>query len=77
VTYGILTSGSGSVPGDSTNSLRGTAGNGGTSNGVAGIAGKLIIVYKTGQINATGGTITTSGDYTYHTFTASGTFTVL
>ena len=28
-------------------------------------------------INATGGTITTSGGYTIHTFTASGTFTVL
>lgn len=27
-------------------------------------------------IEATGGTITTSGDYTYHTFTGAGTFTV-
>ena len=29
-----------------------------------------------GPIEATGGSITTSGDYTLHTFTSSGTFTV-
>ena len=43
------------------------------------------IVYSTGSasavgspayITATGGTITTSGDYKIHTFTSSGTFTV-
>ena len=29
-----------------------------------------------GFISATGGTITTSGNYKYHTFTSSGTFSV-
>jgi hypothetical protein len=32
--------------------------------------------YLTGTMTATGGTITTSGSYTIHTFTVSGTFTV-
>ena len=29
------------------------------------------------KVSATGGTVVTSGDYTYHTFTSSGTFTTL
>jgi hypothetical protein len=41
-----------------------TAGNGGS--------GVVIVRYLGGQI-ATGGTITSSGGYTYHTFTSSGT----
>jgi hypothetical protein len=35
----------------------------------------VIVRYATGTITgATGGTITTSGGYTIHTFTSSGTF---
>ena len=46
-------------------------------NGVsAGIVGIVIVRYLTGTMTATGGTITTSGLYTIHTFTSSGTFTV-
>jgi hypothetical protein len=34
-----------------------------------------VIIRYLGAQRATGGTITTSGDYTIHTFTSSGTFT--
>lgn len=57
-------------------------GRGGTSNGVStgwsktAQNGVVIIRYQTGTILATGGTITTSGEYTIHTFTSSGTFAV-
>jgi hypothetical protein len=36
----------------------------------------VIISYPTGSITATGGTITTSGGNTIHTFTSTGTFDV-
>jgi len=36
----------------------------------------VIVAYPTGALTATGGTITTSGGNTIHTFTASGTFAV-
>jgi hypothetical protein len=45
--------------------------------GIPGAAGIVVIRYPTGAISATGGTITTSGGNTIHTFTTSGTFTVL
>lgn len=38
--------------------------------------GIVIISYPTGSLTATGGTITTSGGNTIHTFTSGGTFTV-
>ena len=44
--------------------------------GANGGSGIYIISYPTGLITATGGTITTSGGNTIHTFTSSGTFTV-
>jgi hypothetical protein len=34
----------------------------------------VIISYVTGTMTATGGTVTTSGGNTIHTFTSSGTF---
>jgi hypothetical protein len=59
----------------------GSGGGGGGANGTtftvgyAGGSGIVIIRYLTGAITATGGTIVTSGGYTYHTFTSNGTFT--
>jgi hypothetical protein len=41
-----------------------------------GDGGRVIIRYDGTTPRASGGTITTSGGYTYHTFIASGTFTV-
>jgi hypothetical protein len=55
------------------------SGGGGGRGGVSpsnGAAGIVIIRYTTGSLIATGGTITTSGNETIHTFTSSGTFTV-
>ncbi len=49
---------------------------GGVDNGGAGGSGVVIIRYKTGVITATGGTITTDGGDTLHTFTSDGTFDV-
>ncbi len=60
----------------------GSGGGGGRENGggggagASGAAGIVIISYPTGTVEATGGTITTSGGNTIHTFTSSGTFTV-
>ncbi len=45
-----------------------------TVNGAAGGSGVVIIRYVGGQ-KASGGTVTSSGGYTIHTFTSSGTFT--
>ncbi len=45
--------------------------------GADGGSGIAIISYTTGSVVATGGTITTSGTNTIHTFTSSGTFRVL
>jgi hypothetical protein len=44
--------------------------------GGTGGSGVVIIRYLTGTASCTGGTVTTSGSYTIHTFTGSGTFTV-
>jgi hypothetical protein len=54
----------------------GSNGAGPTGVSYAGGSGVVIISYVTGAITATGGTITTSGGNTLHTFTTSGTFTV-
>jgi hypothetical protein len=42
--------------------------------GASGGSGIVILRY-TGSQKGTGGTVTSSGGYTYHTFTSSGTFT--
>ena len=56
-------------------------GGGGTYNGYGsgrGGSGTVIVSYVTSEWGAcTGGTITTNGIYTVHTFTANGTFTVV
>lgn len=67
-----LYAGSGTTPGNSSHEYRGTAGNAGAV-GTAGSAGKVVIKYFGSQI-ATGGTVTSSGGYTIHTFTSSGSF---
>lgn len=60
-----------------------TGGGGGGANGNPrgaaggnGGSGIVIIAYPTGSLTATGGTVTTSGIFTIHTFTSSGSFTV-
>lgn len=58
---------------------RGGGGGGGGGSGASGGnggSGVVIISYSTGSLTATGGTITTSGGNTIHTFTTSGTWTV-
>jgi hypothetical protein len=52
------------------------AGGGAGGTGYVGGSGIVIIRYTTGSIMASGGTITTSGSDTIHTFTGSGTFTI-
>lgn len=53
-------------------------GGGGTTNatGGAGGSGVVIFSYPTGSFTATGGTITTAGGNTIHTFTSNGTFAI-
>jgi hypothetical protein len=63
-----------SVPSAAANT--GNGGNGSTDNITAGGGGSGIvrIRYTTGSMTATGGTITTSGGNTTHTFTSNGDF---
>ncbi|NTW33174.1 MAG: hypothetical protein HGB12_11205 [Bacteroidetes bacterium] len=66
---------------DGTSGTANTGGGGGGGGngqlGGNGGSGIVIIAYPTGALSATGGTITTSGGNTIHTFTSSGTFNVL
>lgn len=88
-TFGVGGAGGGGNGGINSNGFAGTANSGGGGGGAgsstgAGLAytggvggsGIVIIRYPTGMMTATGGTITTSGDYTVHTFTANGNFQV-
>jgi hypothetical protein len=70
---GQLNSGSYSTPGNSSNSLIGSYGSAGAvaGNGTQGV----VIVYYPGSQKASGGTVTSSGGYTYHTFTSAGSIT--
>jgi hypothetical protein len=56
----------------------GGGGGGGGSAALGGVGGSgvVIISYLTDSMTATGGNITTSGEYTIHRFTSSGTFTI-
>ena len=67
---GALSVGVGTTPGDSGNALRGSYGNAGAvaSNGTQGV----VIIQYPGLPKGTGGTITTVGQYTRHTFTTTG-----
>jgi hypothetical protein len=55
----------------------GGGGGGGGYNAVPGGAGGsgIVILRYLGSQKGTGGTVTSSGGYTIHTFTSSGTFT--
>ncbi len=75
---------SSTVTGDAGTANTGGGGGGGNAtnnfNGKNGGSGIVIIAYKTNgddrlSTSSTGGTVTTSGAYTIHTFTSSGTFT--
>ncbi|MFZ3009730.1 MAG: glycine-rich domain-containing protein [Candidatus Microsaccharimonas sp.] len=75
--------GSGSVNGGGSNGTANTGGgggggsyNGGYANGGQGGSGIVIIRYLTGSLTAVGGTVTTSGPYTIHTFTADDNFRI-
>jgi hypothetical protein len=64
----------GAVAGTAGTANTGGGGGGGTtSNGAAGGAGIIIISYS-GSQRGIGGTVTTSGGYTIHTFTSSSTY---
>lgn len=66
--------------GSATPATDGTGGGGGGGvnpaggQGVAGAKG-VCVIYYAGSQRGTGGTVTTTGGYTYHTFTASGNYT--
>lgn len=67
---GLLSAGVATTPGDSGNALRGSYGNAGavSSTGTQGV----VIIRYTGLQRGTGGTVTTVGNYTVHTFTTTG-----
>lgn len=68
----------GGLGGGGTAGVAGTDGLGGGGGASArGGSGRVTISYRTGDFTATGGTVTTSGSRTIHTFTADDTFTVL
>jgi hypothetical protein len=67
----------GGLGGGGATAVAGTANSGGGGGaGASGGSGIAIMRYRTEDMSATGGTITTSGAYTIHTFTSNGTFTV-
>lgn len=73
--------GAGGSSGAGTAATANTGGGGGggagtSGNGGSGGSGVVIISYPTGSMTATGGTITTSGGNTIHTFTSSGSFII-
>jgi hypothetical protein len=72
--------GNGSTPGGNGTTNRGGGGGGtgggGASNQPGGSGGSgIVIIRYAGAQKGSGGTVTSSGGYTYHTFTSSGTFT--
>jgi hypothetical protein len=80
--YSGGSSGAGGTGGGGSGGSAGTAntgggGGGGNSGGVglSGGSGIVIVRYSGTTQRGTGGTVTTAGGYTYHTFTSSGTFT--
>lgn len=74
ITYGVGGDGVSTLDGDTPGS-----GGGGRDRNPSALSavGIVIVAYTTGSLCATGGTITTSGGNTIHTFTANGTWTLL
>ena len=77
---GAGVTGTGSTPATSGTANTGGGGGGGSeggqSNVTAGAGGSgIVVIAYVGGTRGSGGTITSSGGYTYHTFTTSGTFT--
>lgn len=68
--------GAGSVIGTATAGTANTGGGGGgTHTGTAGAGGSGVVIFRyAGAQRGTGGTVTTSGSYTIHTFTTSGVY---
>ena len=58
------------------NTGSGGGGGGNSANGGAGGSGIVIIKYETSSLTATGGTVTTSGIYSIHTFNSSSSFII-
>jgi hypothetical protein len=54
--------------------MTGTAGSGTSGQGNNGASGIVIVRYS-GSQRGTGGTVTSAGGFTYHTFTASSSYT--
>lgn len=75
VTY---SAGGNGTSGTSGSANTGNGGGGSSTNSVGGNGGSGIVIvsYVTGSLTATGGTITTSGGNTIHSFTSNGTFAV-
>ena len=89
--YAAGGTGSGYYAGDNTNGIggsvyggslgangmanRGAGGGGGRSSGGGSGGSGVVVIRYLGAQKGTGGTITSSGGYTIHTFTSSGTFT--
>lgn len=64
--------GGGAAAGNGTNALGGGGGGGGGNGG----SGTVILSYATAAMSAVGGTVTTHGANTIHTFTSAGTWTI-
>lgn len=75
---GAGNTGSGAGTAGTTNTGGGGGGGGNISGGATGAGGNggsgIVIIRYAGAQRGTGGTVTTSGGYTYHTFTSSGTY---
>lgn len=76
---GLGGGGAGTTFGAGVNGTSNTGGGGGGSHNSGGIGGSggsgIVIISYLGSQRGTGGTVTSSGGYTIHTFTSSGTFT--
>lgn len=64
------------APAANPNTGNGCDGAGNNRTGNVGGSGEVVVAYLTGTLTATGGTITTNGLYTLHTFTTSADFII-
>ena len=66
--------GGGSGPGGTGTANTGGGGAGGKNSGTGTGGSGIVIIRYLGAQRGTGGTVTSSGGYTYHAFTTSGTY---